>query len=112
MLFSEWRRHFIDIEPDFMLMFERFEMLGALTYLEASDKNRIRQALANQERSRLWMPVGRVGWDSQNGRRLVDELQEGPLHDVVLAAGFARKDPELLDLFIKYFKVIASKMHW
>jgi len=43
-LFSEWGKSFVGVPPDFTLMYERFELLGALAHLEQRDERTPRRA--------------------------------------------------------------------
>jgi hypothetical protein len=54
--------------------------------------------------------VGRAGWDSSNAERLVAELQAEPMKASLIEAGFAKRDPEFIDLFIQNFTRIAGRM--
>jgi hypothetical protein len=113
MLFSDWGRRFTGLTSDFELMFERFEFLGSLAHLERHAKADIQQELGpDGHNAWAWMPVGRVGWDSANSRRLVAEIQAEPMKQALVQAGFARSDPEFIDLFLQNFGRIAGRMQW
>jgi hypothetical protein len=112
-LFTEWAKRFAGLTPDFELMFERFEMLGSLAYLERSEKADVQQALeGNPQQAWAWMPVGRTGWHSSNAEKLVAELQGEQMRAALTEAGFAGSDPEFVDLFIQNFRRIAGRMRW
>jgi hypothetical protein len=112
-LFSEWGKRFAGLTPDFEFMFERFEVLGSLAFLEQNQKETVRQNL-NGDRQNAWsfMPVGRAGWHIQNGVRLLAEIQSPPVKAALTAAGFARGDPEFIDLFIENFRRVAARLRW
>jgi hypothetical protein len=81
-LFAEWAKTFAGLAPDFEIMFERFELLGSLAFLEAHDKDSIKSHLAGQPHQAFaWTPVGRVGWHGSNADRLLAEIQAEPLKD-------------------------------
>jgi hypothetical protein len=62
---AEWRSSFAGVSADFELVFERFETLAALAYLEEDSEASLEQALANTSYGQFArMPVGRVGWMS------------------------------------------------
>lgn len=106
-LFSDWGKSFTAIAPDFELMFERFEILGALAYLEAYEIADVRASLAGDPLTAFtWIPIGRVGW--HKGDKLLSEIQAGPMHMTFLNSGFAKGDPEFLAIFVANFKRIAS----
>ncbi|WOH68671.1 SIR2 family protein [Bradyrhizobium sp. BWA-3-5] len=112
-LISEWGKRFIGLTPDFELLFERFEMLGALAHLEQEEKAGVQKQLAGDARNGwAWMPVGRIGWHESNAERLVSELQSEVMKAELVQAGFAKGDSEFLELFIQNFKRIAARMRW
>ena len=112
-LFLQWGKRFMGLAADFELMFERFEMLGSLSYFQGNDKAAVHQQLkSGQDNAWPRVPVGRAGWHQQNSVRLIAELQGEPLKSAILKAGFAKGDPELLDLFIETFRRIAGRMSW
>jgi hypothetical protein len=112
-LFTEWSKRFIGLTPDFSLLFERFEMLGSLAHLERYQKDQVQQDLAGPTNSSwAFMPVGRTGWNESNAAKLVPELQSEPMKTALIQAGFAKNDPEFIDLFIQNFRRIAGRMRW
>ncbi|WP_370195895.1 MULTISPECIES: SIR2 family protein [Aurantimonas] len=112
-IFSEWGRSFIGLAPDFELILERFELLGSLAHLERNDKAAVQQELAGEPRNGwAWMPVGRVGWHVANADRLISEIQAEPTRNLLVQAGFAKGDPEFMDLFIQNFWRVARRMRW
>ena len=112
-LFREWGKSFAGLVPDFELMFERFELLGSLAHLERSEKDFVKAELAgNPQQAWAWMPVGRVGWHSSNAERLLSEIQAEPMKTALIKAGFAKGDPEFLDVFVQNFIRIAGRMRW
>jgi hypothetical protein len=112
-LFTECAKSFAGLAPDFEIMFERFELLGSLAFLESHDKASLTGHLAGDTQDAFaWTPVGRSGWHWSNTERLLSEIQAEPLRGALLKAGFARGDPEFLELSIKDFKRIAGRMQW
>ena len=53
------------------------------------------------------MPGGRALWHSAD--KLLSEIQAEPIKTALLKAGFAKGDPEFLDLCVKNFKRIAAR---
>jgi hypothetical protein len=113
-LYQEWGKRFAGLTPDFELMFERFEVLGALAYLETEGKDLVRQAMQNEQPGRnfIWTPLGRVGWHRVNGTKLVAEMQSQPMKSKLLAAGFANGDEEFFDLCVQNIQRFAERMRW
>lgn len=112
-IFSEWGKRFIGLAPDFELIFERFELLGSLAHLERNDKAFVQQELAGDPHDNwAWMPVGRVGWHEASAARLVLEIQAEPTRNALIQAGFAKGDPEFIDLFVQNFRRVTGRMRW
>ena len=53
------------------------------------------------------MPMGRSALPDDN---FINELQEKPLQEAIVQAGFAKRDIEFIDLFIENFKRQARMM--
>lgn len=112
-LFTNWGTSFVSLTPDFELMFERFELLGALAHLEKNKKEDVVSALAGDaHQSWAWMPLGRIGWHSANGDKLILEIQSDAMKASLIKAKFARSDPEFLGLFVTNFQRMANRMRW
>jgi hypothetical protein len=112
-VFTQWGKRFIGLAPDFELMFERFEMLGSLGYLESNTKADVQKELAsNPQRGWAWMPIGRAGWHEGNANKLVSELQLDARKTELAKAGFAKGDPEFIEIFIQNFRTIARRTRW
>ena len=112
-LFTNWSGSFAALTPDFELMFERFELLGSLAYLEKFKKEDVEAGLAGTpHQAWTWMPLGRVGWHSTNNNKLVLEIQSDAMKANLIKAGFAGGDPELLKLSVTNFERMANRMRW
>jgi len=112
-VFSEWAKRFLGLASDFELMFERFEMLGSLAYLEKHEKTEIQQGLAsNPQQGWTWMPTGRAGWHSSNARKLLAEFEAEITKAALLEGGFGKGDSEFIDAFIANFNRVAGRMSW
>jgi hypothetical protein len=110
---GEWKSSFVGVEPNFELMFERFETLGSLASFESHDEAELENAAKAQSLPVLaWMPMGRVGWHGQSARVLVEELESDGFAAELLSAGFAKNRRRFLQLFIQNFKLYASRMSW
>jgi SIR2-like domain len=102
--FTEWSKSFAGLAPDFELIFERLEMLGALAFMENNEKRFVVAEVKSG--SIVWIPIGRVGWDSQNREKLTAEIGSEPMKTALAKAGFAQGDAAFVDLFIANFKRI------
>lgn len=110
---STWRSSYAGVSTDFELVFERFEMLAALAFLEEVDEASLEDYAAKSSGQIFAsMPVGRTGWNESSASRLKQEF----LSDVVLAAlldaGFARRSRRFLELFVENFDRYAARISW
>jgi hypothetical protein len=112
-LFKNWGTSFAALTPDFELMFERFELLGALAHLERHSKADLMKALAgNPHQAWMHLPLGRVGWHSTNAQKLITEFQSDAMKANFIEAKFAQSDYDFLVLFVENFKRINGRMQW
>jgi hypothetical protein len=111
-LFSEGGKRFAGLTPDFELMFERFEVLGSLAFLERNDKASLQQTLSSAARDFTWMPIGRASWHGANARKLIGELESSSVKTALTENGFGSGDPEFVDLFIANFKRMMGRAPW
>lgn len=108
-----WRSSFAGVSTEFELVFERFELLAALAYLEEDSEAGLEQAFATTPHGLFAsMPVGRVGWHESSANSLIRELQSEATITALLHAGFARKSRRFLELSIESFKRYVGKMSW
>ncbi|WP_430471484.1 SIR2 family protein [Thalassospira lucentensis] len=109
---SLWKSSFVGVSSEFELMFERFETLAALAFLEENSEDNLEQALANQSQRGLYMPVGRAGWHRSSSKALIHEFQLEGVIVALLDAGFAKSSRRYLELFVENFKRSVNKMSW
>ncbi|GKQ98730.1 SIR2 family protein [Aeromonas hydrophila] len=110
---TNWRSSFAGVSAEFELVFEQFEFLAALTYLEEDSEASLEQAHANTPHGLFArMPVGRVGWRESSANSLILELQSEATITALLDAGFARNSRRFLELSIESFKRYVGKMSW
>jgi hypothetical protein len=109
-IFSEWSKSFAGLSPDFSLMFERFEMLGALAFIEENEKDAVLAQLKVD--AFAYVPMGRAGWDRQNQQKLIAEIASDPMKGALAEAGFAHGDPAFIELFTTNFKRMARSLGW
>ncbi|KIA78888.1 hypothetical protein QR66_18985 [Chromobacterium piscinae] len=109
----DWRSSFVGISSEFELVFDRFEMLATLAYLEENSLEALEQAAANNQINMFArMPVGRTAWHEASATLLTQELQTEATIKALLQAGFAQNSPRFLDLFIDNFSRFAKYMSW
>jgi hypothetical protein len=112
-VFTSWAKSFAGVSSDFEMLFERFEILASIAYLQSAETAEIEATLANQAgRNWCWMPVGRSGWNDSVRNRLLNEIQTVRMKQDLFAAGFARGSEEHLKLSLANFLRIAGRMGW
>lgn len=110
---NEWRSSFAGVSAEFELVYERFETLAALAYLEEDSEASLEQAFANTPHGLFArMPVGRVGWHDASATTLLRELQSESMITSLLNAGFASKSRRFLELFVESLKRYIGRMSW
>jgi hypothetical protein len=109
-LFTEWGVSFAPLTPNFQSLFERFEILGALAYLEAKPKEEIERTLNGEEF--LWMPLGRSLWNERNAETILTEIQKEPMKSELVKAGFANGDGTVLSLHVVNYKRVSGRFRW
>jgi hypothetical protein len=109
-LFSDWGKSFVGIVPHFELLFERFEMLASLAFLEVAEEKDVRAVVDGEYLDNfIWMPIGRSAWNSQIREQLIGEFENSEFRKLLLDAGFAKKNESFLDLYLKNFQRLARK---
>jgi hypothetical protein len=111
-LFQDWSSSFAKLEPDFELLYERFEMLCSLAQLESTSSEEIAQSKNVPHRNFVWTPLGRVAWHTKNLKRLADELRSDGFRKSILAAGFAEGRGEVLEIQLENLERMAARMAW
>lgn len=110
---SAWKSSFAGVSSEFELVFERFETLAALAFLEENSEASLEEALAGASHGLFArMPVGRAGWHESSAKALIHELQSESTIVDLLNAGFAKNSRRYLELFVESFKRYISKMTW
>jgi hypothetical protein len=112
-IFEEWGQSFVGLIPDFERLFERFEMLGSLAYLEQNDKDTLKAALnGNPQQAFAWMPVGRAGWHTSNAQKIISEMQSEAPKKLYSAPDSRKAIRKFLELFVTNFSRVAGRMRW
>lgn len=112
-LFESWGKSFLGLAPDYELLYETFEVLGSLSYIDSVDQSELRaRAEDHAQGSWVWMPVGRSGWHSTTRNRILSEVQREPLRSELIDAGFFKGSEEFLSLSITNYNKFAARMAW
>ena len=75
-----WRDSFAEVLPDFEDLYDMWEILFALTYLEPAPGEPDRTG---------WSPFGRNTWRHQSRVRILARISDGDLHNELVTAGLA-----------------------
>jgi SIR2-like domain len=106
-LLADWGKSFLDLVPDFELMFEGFEVLGSLVHFEQHSATEVTTTLSKDRDNYSYMPVGRAVWHEVNRHKLISRMQSEPLKGDLVKAGFAQRNPAFLKLFCDNFERMA-----
>ncbi|MFY7863763.1 SIR2 family protein [Roseateles sp.] len=110
---TDWRKSFGGVDAGFELLFERFELLGALACFDQHDEAKLEAlAASNSHQQFAWAAIGRAGWHSASARILIQELESDTRAIELLDAGFGKGSRRMIQLFIQNFHLIASRMTW
>jgi hypothetical protein len=110
-LFTVWGSSFAALTPDFERMFELYEVLGSLTFLENTSKTDIQKTLKNPQ-DLTFVPVGRAGWHTENLDKILADIQKDPMKSELIKAGFAQGDGDYLDAIVANFHRVARRMRF
>lgn len=101
-LFAEWGKSFAGTLSDFEMLFNRYEILASLGFLERVSMDDLEAAATTQRQEMYsWMPIGRIAWAGDARSALVDELQSDAWKPALLTVGFARGSEQFLKRFIE-----------
>jgi len=106
-LFTQWSKNFLGIVPNFEELYEMWEVVGSLTYLERYTLENIQVARSNPQRDFITMPVGRSIWNRRNN--ILELIQGHDLKESLLKAGFGRGQPEFFEAAIGNFQQIPAR---
>lgn len=111
-IFAEWTHSFVGLTPDYELLFERFELLGALAFLERDKRADIEAQVARNPPEWIWMPVGRWSWRESNRAKLISQLQSEPMRSSLTTAGFGYGHSAFMDTFVANVRHTPSRFAW
>jgi hypothetical protein len=113
-VFEAWSKDYLFASANYTQLFEEFELLGSLAFIAlGNDKATLQAALNGQSGGNfVWAPIGRVSWDGQTHRRILDRWSSQEVKTELVKAGFSRADQEYLDLALKNIGNFAGRMRW
>ena len=110
-LFLDWGKSFVGVLADFERLYESWEVLGSLTYLEDTEIAGLDAALAAERHNGwVWCPMGRSGWHSDKRERILEGFLSEPDKQALLGAGFAKGDSDFLEKAVANYRRLASRM--
>ncbi len=100
-IFKAWSKDIVIEADELTLLYEEFEFLAAIAYITLEEKDlgslKERGKPDGYGRSFVWAPTGRVGWDSETRRVVLNGFAEPARQKAILAAGFAHNSSEFWD---------------
>jgi hypothetical protein len=113
-VFQSWSQDYLFSPGSYTHLFEEFELLGSLAFIALSnDKGTLQAAVNGPSGSNfVWAPIGRVSWDGQTQRRILERWRLQEVTEELMRAGFAPSDGEYFDLALKSLSNLASRFRW
>lgn len=99
---GEWLPSFVGSDPNYQLLFARFEVIGALINFDSESLASLESSVAANPQGRIsFMPVGQASWDSESGDALRKELESDNFQNELKASGFLEQGDRMMELFLK-----------
>ena len=102
---DSWRDSFAAVIADFESLYDLWEILFALAYLEAS----VDDHQASSPRP-PWAPVGRNTWRHHSRQRILERISTGDLCRELVAAGFGGGQEERLTAIVNSYSDFAASL--
>jgi hypothetical protein len=110
-VFSEWGESFLGIVADDQLLFDWFEALGGLAFLEDTSEQALNEQLSRHD-AKVRMPTGRLGWRDEGLRTIEHDLKSTERRTAIIKAGFALGSESYLDLYLTNLLRMSEWMEW
>ncbi|WP_221944630.1 hypothetical protein [Rhizobium laguerreae] len=112
-LFQNWSNSFVGASLDVERLYENWEILSSLAYLEAAGIGDIDAALAQgSSNGWVWFPIGRSAWHEDMREQILESLLSDPTKSELLEAGFAKRDQNFLSKSVSNYRRLAGRMRW
>ncbi|MGL3214043.1 hypothetical protein [Bradyrhizobium sp. BR 1433] len=113
-IFQPWTGDYLYSSNGYTALFEEFELLCSLAYISiGTSKEDLQQVTSGTAgRSFAWCPMGRVSWDGQTRRRIMERWTLPEAANELTRAGFARGEPEYLKLAMGSLNNFAGRLSW
>jgi hypothetical protein len=113
MLFESWSSSFVGVLPDFEQLYESWEILGSLAYLEGAEIAELDAALAAPSPdSFVWFPIGRSGWNERVRKRLLGDLLSDGTRSSLIKAGFGKGADDFLQKSVANYQRLAARIRF
>src|SRR6218665_1963565 len=103
---TDWRKSFAAVDANFELLFDRFELMGALAAFAENDEVQLKTTQTSVASNDVLaqMPVGRAVAYRGTAQTLLEELKDEARISALLKFGYAKGSREFLQLFIDNFE--------
>lgn len=110
---EHWRSSFAGLGTGFELLFDTFEVLGAMAHFEDNAEEALEAQFALRSAEQLaWMPIGRVGWNGASASKVLQALEGDAFSKALMTAGFSHGRLRFHELFIENLKRSVRRMRW
>jgi hypothetical protein len=110
-----WTVDYTLAEREHTLLFEMFEVLGALAFLTLdSTKEQFEQIHGQKPGNQnfAWSPVGRTAWHTETRSAILSDLEQPELCEALLKAGFGQSDEDHLKLAVESMRRLMGHIEW
>ena len=105
-IFDTWRDSFSAVLPDFEEVFDLWEILFAIAYIESH----ITEHPDSDDRW-FWAPTGRNAWRFAERNRIIENIRTGALGRELISAGFGGGQQELLVSAANSYSDFANRVY-
>ena len=112
-LFQEWSKSFVGVSTDVTRLYESWEILGGLVYLEGHNLQEFDiVSSADRQSNFVWFPIGRSAWHGDVRDPILEPYFSVPVKSALLESGFAKGDEMLLEKLIQNYRHFANYYRW
>lgn len=112
-VFQDWGKSFVGIAAHFEQLFEQFEILASIAYIESTPFPELEQVLADQTgQKRVWLPIGRSGWNRSVREKVLLEILSDEIKAALLGAGYCHGSAEFFEQAVANYRRNARRMEW
>jgi hypothetical protein len=113
-LFRQWTDDYLFDPKEYETLFEEFELLGTLaSFSVTADKSVLDEMIADPTGHRwIWAPMGRIVFRNSIRKAILARWNIPEVRSLILAAGFAKKDPDFFSKAITCIGKIVERGRW